>query len=621
VTLASGRTREPDSWLIEVRPEDGPSSDRAIRILANPTGSVQMASDPSCAIVFAGRLHNRSEISALAEHQVPPTSEAEILLGAYLHAGESILRRLRGCFAVIIWDGRSSTLLAARDPVGVAPLFYASDDHLLLISGSLRTLIASARISRAPSALAVAAHLVEVWPESGETLVDSVRRVSPGLTLRWRGGERKHYRYWDPADGDVDVPSEIGGVRDLFEVLLSQSVDRSLELGAAAIFLSGGLDSATVAALAAERSRVHDLPPPRALSLVYPDPSLNEKDMQRRVAHALGLPQVMIPFELAFDGGGLLGSSLELSAKSEAPSLNLWRPAYDLLVAEAASHGCAVIFSGEGGDEWLMPPPQYAADRLAALDFRGLRQVWIARQRFTPFGFATTTRTVLWEWGFRTLLRQTAGRALQASSPSSARSYRRRHVSQSLPTWLVPDPTLRRELVDLLLDSLPDPTPRRLHQRALRRLVGHPRLGVLMEEWFADGRGHGVQLHEPLLDPDLLELLYIVPPEALIHEAQAKWLARSTLAGRVAGLVPHWPTPVYADRFWLSCMAQEGPATWRRLGGVETLADLGVIDPEGFDQAVRLAFSTGSFHTATQVWAAWTLETWLRELLSPIMVG
>lgn len=577
------------------------------------------SSSRTCALVFDGTLYNRTDLAALAGPE-RFADDADLLRRAYELVGEDLVRRLKGVFALVVWDRRSQKVLAVRDPLGVVPLFYVSNQTTLLLSTSIETLLREPGISSSPNRLALAAHLLELWPQTGETLCDAVWRVPPGHLLRWCGGDRELSRYWDPAE----FPAPVMGAEESlgrFEQILRQAVDRCLELGPAGIFLSGGLDSSTVAATAAERSRASDLPAPLALSLVYPHPGLNEERMQRRVARGLGLQQVLIGFDRAVGPNGLLIQSLVRAARSSAPSLNLWRPAYDTLIEEGVRSGCRVILTGEGGDEWLVPRSSYAADRLAKLDLAGLYRFWLSRHRSVPFPAARTLRTVLWNWAARPLLRHASGAVVQACSPSATRTYRLGRFSRSLPVWLAPDRDLRRSLVELGVDSLPDPAPRSLYDQGKRALVGHARLGLLMEEWFEDGRSRGVRILEPLLDSDLLEFLYAVPPQVLLRGGQTKWLARASLERHLPGLPAQWPNAVYADPFWLSLMAREGPEAWRRLGGMTALAELGVVDPYRFTSAVESAFRGADFSTATQVWAAWTLETWLRDRPSPMMVG
>ncbi len=605
------------SWLLEVSPKD---AYHAFTIVDSGAAPARSSSD-ACTVVLEGKLYNERELAALAgSRNSASTNPADLVRRVYEQVGNAVVTKLKGIFALVIWDKQSRSVLAARDPLGVTPLFYATAPGLLLLAPSFETLLNEPRVSPAPNRLALAAHLLDLWPSSGETVLENVRRVPVGHFLKWDGRGGEPTRYWDPSESNVEVPADTGQLLERFRELLTRAVDRCLDIGPAGIFLSGGLDSGTVAAIAADRSRVMDLPSPHALSLVHPDPSLNEEPMQRRVACGLGIPQVLVRFERAAGSGGLLMASLDAAARSPAPPLNLWRPAYDALIDEAVRRGCTVILTGEGGDEWLVPRPLYAADRLAVLDLAGLYQLWMARRRAVPFPAVTTLGTVFWSSAARPLLRQAAGAGLQALSPSAARSYRLRRFSNSLPAWLAPDPHLRGALVELAVDGLPDPAPRALYEQDKRKLIGHARLGVLMEEWYEDGRGRGVRILEPLLDADLVEFLYHVPPQVLLRGGQTKWLARATLERRLPGLVPHWPKPVYADRFWLSLMGREGPNAWRRLGGVSQLAEAGVVDPGRFGSAVESA-SSSDFSTATQVWATCMLESWLRAHRSPKMLA
>jgi asparagine synthase (glutamine-hydrolysing) len=607
--------RAVGSWVFEVNPEE--SSAEPV-ILADPACAPASSNHDSCTLVFEGQLYNRAELAGLVGLESSLSHDAELLRIAYDRLGERLVERMKGIFALVVWDARSRTLLAARDPLGVVPLFYASTGATLLLSTSLETLLRQPSVSRSPNRLSVAGQLLELWPQSGETAFEAVRRVPPGHLMT--RGARKHElsRYWHPEAGAQEAPASPEESLERFEALLARAVDRCLESGPAGVWLSGGLDSATVAAAAAERSRQKGLPAPWALSLVFPHPSVNEEKTQRSVAANLGLPQVLLPFERAVGPTGLLLASLEAAASTPAPPVNLWLPAYSGLMDEGSRQGCAVVLTGEGGDEWLAPPPSYAADRLAALDLAALYRILRARWREVPLPRATTLRTVLWAWAARPLLRQAAGVALDAWSPSATRAYRLRSVSSSLPSWLAPDPLLRRAMVEVVVDALPDPAPRAVYPQTKWRLASHPLLGLMLEEWFEQGRTRGVRICAPLLDADLVEFLYHVSPRVLLRGGQTKWLARATLERRFPAL-PRWPKAVYADLFWRSLMAREGPTAWWQLGGVPRLSELGLVDPNRFATAVESAFSSGDFLTTRQVWRTCMLEAWLRSGITPII--
>jgi asparagine synthetase B (glutamine-hydrolysing) len=122
-----------------------------------------------------------------------------------------------------------------------------------------------------------------------------------------------------------------------FDGLFEEAITRQLELGPAGIYLSGGFDSVSVAAVATDLAARRGDPVPWALSLAFPHPDCDEQDIQRSVASRLELPQMLMPFDDA--GQGLVAARIELSAGLSLPLLNPWQPAYIGLGREARERG------------------------------------------------------------------------------------------------------------------------------------------------------------------------------------------------------------------------------------------------------------------------------------------
>ena len=226
---------------------------------------------------------------------------------------------------------------AARDPVGVYPLFYASVEGEWLFSTSIEALTQHPRVSGEVNRAALADHLCHRWPDVEETFFKNVKRVPPGHVIRV-GRSKQVRRYWElPIPGaGVDWIRE--DELDRFDELLDQAVERCLCLGPAAIYLSGGLDSVSVAAVAAENSQRKGLPPPWALSLGFPA-ECNEEEIQRGVAKNLGLPQVLMTLGDAVGHDGLLLAALKMNSHCSMPMLNPWNPAYHRLGLEGKQRG------------------------------------------------------------------------------------------------------------------------------------------------------------------------------------------------------------------------------------------------------------------------------------------
>ena len=315
-------------------------------------GEAEIGDSEGCRVVFAGLLQNRRELRRAHGNAVANAdTDAELVAEGYLREGERFLEQLRGVFAVLLTDARHDIAICARDQLGRHPLFWAEDAERVVLSASVKALIAQPGISRAVNVAAVVDHLRRRWPIDEETYFEAVRRVPPGHLLRLTTTGQELVRYWDPTPPGEPVDWIAPDEAERFGDVLETAVTRSLTSGPVGIFLSGGLDSVSVAALASANTREHDLPDAWALSLAFPRPDVSEVEVQRGVAGGLGLPQVMLPWDEAVGPRGLIASALELSAQGSAPLANFWSPAYDRLAQEGKSRGCRAILTGSGGDE------------------------------------------------------------------------------------------------------------------------------------------------------------------------------------------------------------------------------------------------------------------------------
>ncbi len=346
---------ETDNWVVtaatsgelvvnSVRRRDPGSSDVPL--------SVDIARQGPCAALFDGLLYNREELERRL--QTPGLTDSELVLEAYRRWGDDVLDELKGIYGFVIGDVARGRVLCARDRVGSHPLFYADVGGELLLSVSITALLADPRVSNELNRAALADHLAHRWPDPGETYFSAIRRVPPGHVLIAGPDGRRINRYWSPVPADEQIdwvgPDEL----EQFEELLAAAVTRFLDLGRAGIYLSGGLDSVSVAAFAGRASSEASRQPPLALSLGFPDGATNEQSIQRAVASDLDMPQLLVPLDEAAGPEGLIAADLELGQSGAGPVLNLWLPAYN--------------FPGRSGARPRLPRnPQRARRRRMAL--------------------------------------------------------------------------------------------------------------------------------------------------------------------------------------------------------------------------------------------------------------
>jgi asparagine synthase (glutamine-hydrolysing) len=564
-------------------------------------------------VIFDGTLYDRHVLQEeLGEFLAASASnDAELILAAYQRWGEDLLKRLRGAFALIICDTSREVLLCLRDPVGIYPMFYAENRNGLLVSTSVDVLIRQPNVSAGVNRAALADFMLDRFPMMEETFLDGVSRVPPGHVLRVARDGHRSFRYWDPApDGRVKwlTPDEVEG----FDELLDQAVRRSLSFGSAGILLSGGLDSVSVAAVAAQRADDIGAPKPLALSLVFPGADVNEEIVQRSVASQLGLPQVLKGFYEAAGQEGLLAGAIAMNSSLPAPIMNTWWPAYHALIREGAQLGCRTILTGTGGDEWLGVTPMLAADLFRELDFAGVYRLWQTSFRSFSRPKLALLRTLFWTFGVGPLLVPPMHRLVKQMAPSALRM--RRRIFAAPPKWLAPDRALRRKLEE------------RWEQKSLREMhasesfyvsemklgLDHPLVSWEIEELFEFGRMAGVRIVHPLWDPDLVDMLYRTPPFMLIHNGRTKGLVRASLARRFPELGFEQQRKVEGTRFYSTLIYCEAEKIWQQLGGASALADLGVVDGRTIGSSFHHLLARRRTGDAHRAWCILNLESWAR---------
>jgi asparagine synthase (glutamine-hydrolysing) len=560
-----------------------------------------VAENASCKVIFGGVLYNRAALGEQFASSFPPpvTNDAELVLRAYLRWGEDVLSKIKGVFALFVWDQRRDFLLCARDPLGVYPLFYADTGRELLFSTSTEALVRHPGVSDAVNRIALADYLCYRQEELEETFYETVSRVGPGHAMRIKGASRHHYRYWDPHPADYDPDYWVREDElEQFDELFDQAVDRGLQLGPPAIFLSGGLDSVSVAAVAADISRRKGLPDPLALSLVFPSPEVNEEDIQRRVGSGLGLGHEFMTFGEATGHQGLLAPSMAMSSELSVPLYNVWAPAYRRLGLEGERRGCRVVLTGGGGDEWLNVSPYHAADLMRSLDVVGLYRLWDIGQRSFPVSRLAFTRSLLWEFGARPVVGRAARSILRGTAPGVHRRRFERRLrqafSQSTPDWIMPDPALRRESYRRMeqhsqLSARSE--PRSFYLRECRRILDHPLMSIEMEEGFDSGRRTGLPQFMPFFDADLVDFLSRTPPDLLYRGGRTKAMVRQTVARRFPGLNFERQRKVSAMDFFTSLLVEETPRLWQAMEGAQGLAELGIVDAPALDSAISVLLS------------------------------
>jgi asparagine synthase (glutamine-hydrolysing) len=348
--------RGPDSDGVLV---DGPVglAARRLSIIDLETGDQPIANeDGTVHVVQNGEIYNYRELRAGLEragHRFRTQSDTEVLVHLYEEHGEGFAERLRGMFAVAVWDAGRQRLVLARDPFGIKPLYYRIDSDGLGFASELRAL-PRGEIDHD----ALGSFLAFNSIPAPYSIFREVRKLPPGSLLVWEGGDARIARYSRPAPvsaADVrrdDMPELAEELRGRLRDSVRAHLIADVPVG---VLLSGGVDSAVLAALAAQESSE----PVHTFSIGFAERSFDELDDARSVATMYGTRHEELV--LRPDAALLLPALADAFDEPFADSSAL--PTY--LVSELAASHVKVALSGEGGDELFGGYYTYAADLLA----------------------------------------------------------------------------------------------------------------------------------------------------------------------------------------------------------------------------------------------------------------
>lgn len=297
-------------------------------------------------MVFNGEIYNYLELRAeLSDYGYPfiSNSDTEVLLAAYAHWGADCLSKLRGMFAFAVWDQAAKTIFLARDRFGEKPLYYWLDQGTLYFASELKALLALLPDRPELDPIAVDLYLHYQYVPEPLTPLKGIRKLPAAhtLTIRLDLWQPDLRCYWNLAQ----IKPIEGNIPELIRAELEQSIALTLRADVpVGIALSGGLDSGTIAALAAPQYKEVL----QAFSVGYPEyPACDERKQAQALANDLGLPFQDVELHTET----LVEFFPELMKAMDDPIADIAAYGHFAVMKLAAEHGIKVMLSGIGGDE------------------------------------------------------------------------------------------------------------------------------------------------------------------------------------------------------------------------------------------------------------------------------
>ncbi|MGH9495816.1 MAG: asparagine synthase (glutamine-hydrolyzing) [Candidatus Sulfotelmatobacter sp.] len=558
-------------------------------------------------IVFNGEIYNHAELRADLEskgHRYRTRTDTETIVHLYEEYGRECVKHLRGMFAFAIWDRRTRVLFVARDRLGIKPFYYRWDDKAFLFGSEIKAILAYPGITPEFNRSALAEYLAFGYLAGVHTMFAGIQKLMPGHTLELsERGELKIERYWElNSAGHERVPDLENNYGKTYREMLEASVHSHMmsdvPLG---VFLSGGIDSSAVAALAA-KSRGDRI---QTFSVGYEEEPFSELPFARKVADHLRSEH----HEVRLSRAEFFRTLPRLIWHEDEPIA--WPSSVALYhLASLARHHVKVVLTGEGSDETLAGYSRYAWTLLNSKVDRAYRSIApkfmrsalrksLAASRFTAGLHRKLDHTFLLRDG-------DSWPSFYFDNCYSAFS------SGELPEFLTPEAL--ENAGDAYAGSMSEWN--RSSGDLLHRLLQtdiHSYLVELLMKQDQMSMAASIESRVPFLDHELVEFTASIPSGQLVKRMAGKQVLKEAAADLLPAEIIHrrkmgFPTP------WESWMA--GP----KLQEIEML----LLEPRSMarglfrEASVRRVFAehrAGRRDHANRIWRLLNFELWQREFM------
>lgn len=302
-------------------------------------------------IVYNGEIYNFRDIRRELElkgESFTSHSDTEVLLRAYGLWGEACLCRLRGMFALAIWDARNHRLFLARDPMGIKPLYYAQCGAYFVFASEVRTLLGTGLIRRKLDHAGLENYLTFGSAYDPLTLIEGVHALPAGHMLTWREGTVQESCYWDLVnDGDSGEKVILAGSADGRDITpeLRPAIEEAVRLQLVSdvpvgVFLSGGIDSSALVSILSLGGVI-----PNTFSIVFHESEFSEARFSRLIAEKFRTDH----HEISVSQSDVLAAIPDALRAMDLPTMDGINTYF--VSREARKAGVKVALSGLGGDE------------------------------------------------------------------------------------------------------------------------------------------------------------------------------------------------------------------------------------------------------------------------------
>lgn len=502
--VAAQRHRGPDGEGVHLF--DGCALGHARLSIIDIEGGAQpmVAPDGQVAVVLNGEIYGYKELrDSLHDYAFRTKSDTEVLLALYDREQRRLLDRLPGMFAFALWDERRRELFCARDRFGEKPFYYSvGRDGQFIFASELKAILASELVDPAIDPDAIAHYLQYLYIHPHRTIYRNVHVLPPAHRLVYRDGRIDVERYWTlPAlDSGIDLDEAVERFRQLLSRAVARQLVADVPVGA---FLSGGLDSSTIVALA---SREHGRC--KTFSFGF-GPVIDELPFARGIAERYRTEHTELT-DRDSDVADLLVRMSEVYDEPLGDSSNI--PTY--LLCEMARRHVTVALAGEGADE-LLGGYSFWYRALLDMEQAGSRNTILTAMARVIGGTCRRTGISSPDW----VAHSNAGSLLRRQFPSMAAAHARQCAifSDGEIRALLPEVGIRPESMRPPANSVDE---------ILRSDLATYLPGDILVKADRASMAHGLELRAPFLDWELASFCVSLPRRLKIREHEDKIVLR-----------------------------------------------------------------------------------------------
>lgn len=315
--------------------------------------------DKTVWIVFNGEIYNFKELKEQLKdkHSFASHSDTEIILHLYEELGEAVFTKLEGMFAIALYDQKNKKLFLARDRMGKKPLYYSLINNTLIFGSELKTLLEHPLIKKELDLFVLNEFLLYEYVPTPHSILKNVYKLEPGYFLTYDGVNLRKNKFWE-------IKFEVLGSRLKFEDAMSEldiRLDKAVQARLVSdvplgIFLSGGIDSSTIAYYAQKNSKQKI----KTFSIGFEEDSFDESKYARLVAKHLGTEH----YEKMLSAKDSLDLIPRIAGLMDEPFADASIiPTF--LLSEFTREHVTVALGGDGGDELFCGYDTFTAHRLA----------------------------------------------------------------------------------------------------------------------------------------------------------------------------------------------------------------------------------------------------------------